>query len=230
MKILVTGAAGFIGFHLSLKLLDNRNKVFGIDNLNNYYDVNLKKDRVKILKSHKFKNFKFLKLDLTNFQRLNNYYKNKFDVVINLAAQAGVRYSILNPHTYLKNNIDTFLNILECSKINKIKHLIFASTSSVYGLDSKMPFNEKGTNHPTHIYAATKKSNELMAHSYSHLFNLPTTGLRFLQFTVHGEDQIWHYLSLQKILLKIKKLKYLIMANTLEILHILMILLTVYVY
>lgn len=186
MKILVTGAAGFIGFHLSKKLLDNRIKVFGVDNLNNYYDVNLKKDRVKILNNHKSGNFKFIKLDLNNLVKLKSYFKkNRFDIVINLAAQAGVRYSILKPHTYLKNNIDTFLNILECCKIYKIKHLIFASTSSVYGLDAKLPFSEKkGTNHPTHIYASTKKSNELMAHSYSHLFNLPATGLRF--FTVYG--------------------------------------------
>ena len=186
MKILVTGAAGFIGFHLAKRLINDEYQVCGLDNLNNYYDIELKKKRIKILNANKSKKFKFIKLDLQNKKKLSQLFsKNKFDFVVNLAAQAGVRYSILNPNLYLKNNVDTFLNILECCKDNKVKHLVYASTSSVYGIDSLMPFKEnRGSNHPTHIYAATKKCNELMAHSYSHLFNLPTTGLRF--FTVYG--------------------------------------------
>jgi len=186
MKILITGAAGFIGFHLSKRLLEKKHYIYGLDNINNYYDTNLKKKRISLLKKLSAKKFKFIKLDLKNKKKLDELFvKFKFDIVVNLAAQAGVRYSIENPKNYLQNNIDTFLNILECSRKQNIKHLIYASTSSVYGLDSLMPFKEdRGSNHPTHIYAATKKCNELMAHSYSHLFNLPTTGLRF--FTVYG--------------------------------------------
>ena len=186
MKILITGSAGFIGFHLSKRLLEKKHQVYGLDNINNYYDTSLKKKRISLLKKLSTKKFKFIKLDLQNKNKLNELFvKYKFDIVINLAAQAGVRYSIENPKIYLQNNIDTFLNLLECCRKQSIKHLIYASTSSVYGLDSLMPFKEdKGSNHPTHIYAATKKCNELMAHSYSHLFNLPTTGLRF--FTVYG--------------------------------------------
>ena len=186
MKILITGSAGFIGFHLSKTLLEKKYQVYGLDNINNYYDASLKKKRISLLKKLSTNKFKFIKLDLQNKNKLNELFvKYKFDIVINLAAQAGVRYSIENPKIYLQNNIDTFLNLLECCRKQSIKHLIYASTSSVYGLDSLMPFKEdKGSNHPTHIYAATKKCNELMAHSYSHLFNLPTTGLRF--FTVYG--------------------------------------------
>ena len=182
MKILVTGVAGFIGYHLSNKLLLKNYKVIGIDNVNNYYDVRLKK-RIKLLKN---KNFIFYKLDLRNTKKLNEIFKKyKFDYVVNLAAQAGVRYSLVKPKLYIENNVTTFLNILENCKSFKVKHLIYASTSSVYGLDKNMPFTEnKGSNHPTHIYAATKKCNEMMAHSYSYLYNLPTTGLRF--FTVYG--------------------------------------------
>ncbi len=184
MKTLVTGAAGFIGMHTCKALLKQKKQVIGIDNINNYYDTELKKKRLKVLK--KYKNFKFHKIDLRNFKKINNLFKKyKFKHVINLAAQAGVRYSILNPQSYVDNNITGFLNILENCKIFKVKHLLYASSSSVYGANKKIPFSETdGVNHPISFYAATKRSNELMAHCYSHLYNLPTTGLRF--FTVYG--------------------------------------------
>ena len=184
MKTLVTGAAGFIGMHTCIALLKQKENVIGIDNINNYYDIELKKNRLKELK--KYKNFKFYKIDLRDFKKINNLFKKfKFKYVINLAAQAGVQYSILNPQSYIDNNITGFLNILENCKIFKIKHLLYASSSSVYGANKKIPFSETdGVNHPISIYAATKRSNELMAHCYSHLYNLPTTGLRF--FTVYG--------------------------------------------
>ena len=184
--ILVTGCAGFIGFHVSSIILKNKkNKILGLDNLNNYYDVNLKKNRLKILK--KKKNFFFHKVDLLNKKKIFNLVKkNKIKIIIHLAAQAGVRYSILKPEVYIASNIKGFLNILEACRHFKIQNLIYASTSSVYGLSTKIPFkeNENNTNHPMQLYAATKKSNELMAHAYSWLFNIPTTGLRF--FTVYG--------------------------------------------
>jgi len=184
MKILVTGAAGFIGMHTCIALLEKGKEVVGIDNLNKYYDVKLKNDRLKILK--KYKNFLFLKIDLKSKKNLENIFKKfKFKFVINLAAQAGVRYSLINPHSYIDSNITGFLNILENCKKYKIKHLLYASSSSVYGANKKVPFSEEhGVNHPISVYAATKRSNELMAHAYSHLYNLPTTGLRF--FTVYG--------------------------------------------
>ena len=185
MKILITGCAGFIGFHLAKKLLSNNKfRVYGIDNLNTYYDVRLKQDRLKILK--KYINFNFKKLDISNFAKLSkNFKENKYDYVINLAAQAGVRYSITNPDTYFENNISGFYNILEVSKNIKIKHLIFASTSSVYGDQSKWPLKENfNTDKPLSFYAATKKINEVMAYSYSNIYKLPCTGLRF--FTVYG--------------------------------------------
>ena len=185
MNILITGSAGFIGYHLSIKLLSNRkNNIFGLDNLNNYYDVKLKKDRLKNLK--KYKNFNFNKIDISDKKKINSFFKkNKIDVVINLAAQAGVRYSLINPYSYVKTNIDGFLNILEGCKNHKIKHLIYASTSSVYGGNVRIPFIETDkTEKPLQLYASTKKTNELFAHAYSNLYNLPTTGLRF--FTVYG--------------------------------------------
>ena len=184
MNILVTGAAGFIGFHVSSLLLKKNFNVYGIDNLNNYYDVNLKLARLKILK--KKKNFYFQKIDIRNYKILFNYTKkNKIDVIINLAAQAGVRYSLINPKSYLDSNIYGFLNILEISRHLKIKNLLTASTSSVYGLNKNFPLSEnKVSDHPIQFYAATKKSNEIMAHSYSHLFKIPITCLRF--FTVYG--------------------------------------------
>ena len=185
MNILITGCAGFIGFSLSYKLLNlDKNNIFGVDNLNDYYDVELKKNRVNKLK--KFKNFDIKKLDISNFNSLNNYIKkNKIKIIINLAAQAGVRYSIEQPQAYLESNIVGFFNILEVSRINKIKHLLFASTSSVYGSSTDFPLSESSnTDAPLSFYAATKKSNELMAHSYSNIHKLPCTGFRF--FTVYG--------------------------------------------
>jgi len=180
----ITGAAGFIGFHLSKRLLEEGCKVIGLDNLNNYYDVNLKKSRLEILK--KYDKFQFEYTDLENKEELEKIFKNnKIDIVVNLAAQAGVRYSITNPETYIQSNIVGFFNILEVCRHNKIEHLLYASSSSVYGMNVKMPFSvHDNVDHPISLYAATKKSNELMAHTYSHLYGLPTTGLRF--FTVYG--------------------------------------------
>ncbi len=184
MSVLITGSAGFIGYHLSKKLLNDNIHVHGVDNLNNYYDVKLKKDRTNDLKKNK--KFNFYKTDLCEFKKLDKIIKkNKIKYVIHLAAQAGVRYSIKNPRAYFESNLEGFFNILELSKINKIKHLIFASTSSVYGDTKKFPLNENdSTDHPLSFYAATKKSNEIMAHSYSYIHNLPCTGVRF--FTVYG--------------------------------------------
>jgi UDP-glucuronate 4-epimerase len=187
MKILVTGAAGFIGFHLIKALLGNDCFIVGIDNLNTYYDVQLKKDRLHILnKSATNENFIFIELDLSDRQAMTNLFAQyKFDIVINLGAQAGVRYSIENPQAYMDSNMVGFLNVLEGCRHSNIKHLIYASSSSVYGMNIKQPFStEDRVDYPISLYAATKKSNELMAHSYSHLYNIPTTGLRF--FTVYG--------------------------------------------
>jgi len=184
MKILITGVAGFIGFHLAEKLLKLKYEVYGIDNLNNYYDIELKKNRLKKFKENK--NFKFYFSSLSEKSKLNNIVKkNKIKYIVNLAAQAGVRYSIDNPEQYFKSNIEGFFNILEISKNNKIKHLIYASTSSVYGDNKKFPLEEKSqTDKPLSFYAASKKTNEVMAYSYSHIYKIPTTGLRF--FTVYG--------------------------------------------
>ncbi|WP_431803289.1 NAD-dependent epimerase [Halobacillus andaensis] len=184
MSILVTGAAGFIGMHLSKKLLDLGYKVVGFDNVNDYYETQLKKDRLEIL--NKYDHFTFYQEDLANLNAVNNCFEQEnIDIVINLAAQAGVRYSLENPHAYIDSNIQGFTNILEASRHSKVKHLIYASSSSVYGANVKMPFSTSdAVDHPVSLYAATKKSNELMAHTYSHLYNIPTTGLRF--FTVYG--------------------------------------------
>ena len=185
MKILVTGCAGFIGYHVVLKLLSsNKNNIFGIDNLNNYYDIGLKRNRLKNLRKNK--KFVFKKLDINNFNGTKKLFsKNKFDVVIHLAAQAGVRYSIHNPKVYFDSNISGFFNIIENSRLNKIKHLIFASTSSVYGDTNKYPLKEEyNTDKPLSFYAASKKANEVIAYSYSNIYKLPTTALRF--FTVYG--------------------------------------------
>jgi UDP-glucuronate 4-epimerase len=184
MKYLITGAAGFIGFHLSKLLLGQGNSVVGIDNLNEYYDVNLKKARLNELKDDP--GFTFHKLDLVDRKGIEKLFsENNFDYVVNLAAQAGVRYSLENPHAYVDSNIVGFLNILEGCRNNDIKHLVFASSSSVYGANTMMPFSvHHNVDHPVSLYAATKKSNELMAHSYASLYKLPCTGLRF--FTVYG--------------------------------------------
>ena len=189
MTILITGVAGFIGFHTAKKLIKRGITVLGIDNLNNYYDVNLKKARLEQLQklsNNDETKFTFKKIDLVDKENLNKLFSEfKPCVVINFAAQAGVRYSIENPSTYIESNIVGFGNILENCKQTNVRHLIFASSSSVYGGNQNMPFSEnKSADHPLSIYGATKKSNELMAHAYSHLFNLPVTGLRF--FTVYG--------------------------------------------
>jgi len=193
MKVLVTGNAGFIGFHTTKKLLEGGHKVVGIDNLNNYYDVSLKKARLSNLEKtaeisrKKFNNnYSFHKIELNNKDSLFQLFRTeKFDTVIHLAAQAGVRYSLENPSVYIESNIVGFLNILESCRHNKVKHLTYASTSSVYGSNTDFPFKEDhSADHPIQLYASTKRSNELMAHSYSYLFNLPTSGLRF--FTVYG--------------------------------------------
>lgn len=187
MKALVTGAAGFIGYHLGMALLDRNDEVVGIDNLNDYYDPALKQLRLdEIAKHPKYSNFEFLQADISDKSFIEQLFVQKsFDVVINLAAQAGVRYSLDNPHAYVDSNIVGFLNILEGCRQSKVKHLIYASSSSVYGMNVKQPFNINDiVDYPISLYAATKKSNELMAHAYSHLFQIPTTGLRF--FTVYG--------------------------------------------
>ncbi len=199
MKILVTGTAGFIGFHLAKKLLDRRDEVIGLDNINDYYDVNLKYARLnelginkedikenELISSFIYPKHKFIKLDLANTENINRLFKEeKFDAVCNLAAQAGVRYSIENPHAYIDSNVKGFMNILEACRHNDVKNLVFASSSSVYGLNKSQPFKTSDhTDHPISLYAATKKSNEMMAHTYSHLYGISTTGLRF--FTVYG--------------------------------------------
>ena len=183
-SILVTGAAGFIGFHLSIKLCKLGYAVTGIDNLNDYYDVNLKHSRLNQLKQ--LPDFTFQQLDLTDKKGIDKLFQEvNFNYVVNLAAQAGVRYSLTNPYAYLESNLHGFLNILEACRHNKTEHLIYASSSSVYGANKTMPFSvHHNVDHPISLYAATKKSNELMAHTYSALYNLPTTGLRF--FTVYG--------------------------------------------
>lgn len=184
---LITGATGFIGFHLCKRLLDDGNDVVGIDNINDYYDVNLKHARLAILQ--KYNNFTFNKIDIADLHDMKTIFskhrKAAFDVVINLAAQPGVRYSLKNPHSYISTNIVGFTNILECCRHNNVKHLVFASSSSIYGLNDKIPFSvSDNVDHPVSLYAASKKANELMAHTYAHLYNLPCTGLRF--FTVYG--------------------------------------------
>ncbi len=199
MKVLVTGAAGFVGYHLARALVIQDHEVVGLDSINDYYDVNLKYDRLsetgiernsiewnKPVKSKTFPNYCFVQMNLKDSEELNKLFSDiGFDIVINLAAQAGVRYSISNPMAYVESNVTGFMNILECARNFKIKHLIYASSSSVYGINDEVPFSEDfNTDKPVSLYAATKKSNELMAYTYSHLYGIPTTGLRF--FTVYG--------------------------------------------
>ena len=184
MKILVTGAAGFIGFHVAQILLERGDEVVGLDNLNDYYDVSLKEARLAILKRHS--NFRFVKLDFADREEMPALFASeKFERVMHLAAQAGVRYSIQNPLAYIDSNVVGFANILEGCRHNGVAHLVYASTSSVYGANTKMPFSvHQNVDHPLSFYAATKKANELMAHTYAQLYGLPVTGLRF--FTVYG--------------------------------------------
>lgn len=199
MRILVTGTAGFIGFHLAKQLIDRGDEVIGLDSINDYYDVNLKYNRLaetgitreaivynRLVQSEIHPNYQFIQLQLEDKENVAQLFEEQqFDKVCHLAAQAGVRYSLENPHAYIDSNIVGFVNVLEGCRHQKIKHFVYASSSSVYGLNEKMPFSTSDNiDHPISLYAATKKSNELMAHSYSHLFNLPTTGLRF--FTVYG--------------------------------------------
>ncbi|CAN5800918.1 NAD-dependent epimerase [soil metagenome] len=199
MKILITGTAGFIGFHVAKRFLAEGEEVIGLDSINDYYDVNLKYDRLKqcgvdhqlvtyneLVKSSSYPGYSFMQLKLEDRENLQQLFADqKFDVVINLAAQAGVRYSLTNPYAYIDSNITGFINILECCRHNKVSHLAYASSSSVYGANETVPFStSQVVDHPISLYAASKKSNELMAHVYSHLFGLPTTGIRF--FTVYG--------------------------------------------
>jgi UDP-glucuronate 4-epimerase len=205
--ILVTGCAGFIGFHLSRRLLSEGYNVLGIDNLNDYYDVSLKKDRLQKLKANH--NFNFFQAALEDRDVINDIFKNHtVSKVINLAAQAGVRYSLINPYAYIDSNVYGFMNLLESCRKNHVDHFIYASSSSVYGANTQMPFSvHHNVDHPVSLYAATKKANELMAHTYSHLYGLPTTGLRF--FTVYGP---WGrpdmaYFSFTKAILSNKPIK-----------------------
>lgn len=183
-KVFVTGAAGFIGFHLSRRLLEEDNAVVGLDNLNPYYDVTLKEARLSLLEKHSA--FRFIRVDIADRKAMAAYFaEERPDIVVNLAAQAGVRYSLKNPHAYVESNLVGFMNILEGCRHHHIKHLVFASSSSVYGANTRMPFSvHDNVDHPLSLYAATKKANELMAHSYAALYGLPCTGLRF--FTVYG--------------------------------------------
>lgn len=209
---LITGAAGFIGYYLSKRLLEQGSRVIGIDNINDYYDVNLKHDRLNQLKL--FSRFEFRRVDISYKDLIIKVFEDyKPNIVVNLAAQAGVRYSIENPDMYIQSNIVGFFNILEACRNHPVDHLVYASSSSVYGSNKKVPFEESDVvDQPESLYAATKKSNELMAHTYSHLYKIPVTGLRFLLFTAQWVAQIWPIMDLPKNILRVNLLKYLIMV------------------
>lgn len=203
MKVLVTGAAGFIGYHVSCALMARGDSVVGVDNMNTYYDVALKRARLRAVESSGASSFDFVECDITDQPAIRELFDSqRFDAVINLAAQAGVRYSIDHPQAYIESNINGFMTILECCRHVPVGHLVYASSSSVYGMNSKMPFSTTdNVDHPVSLYAATKKANELMAHTYSHLYGVPTTGLRF--FTVYGpwgRPDMAYYLFTQAIL------------------------------
>ena len=198
-KFLITGSVGFIGYHLTKQLIDAGLNVVGIDNINSYYNVKLKYDKLpllgineiylwpnKLFQSNKYQNFQFAKIDITDRYQIEELFRReKFDIIVNLAAQAGVQYSLQNPHSYIDNNITGFINLIDAAQRNGVKHFIYASSSSVYGNRDNVPFKEEdNVDHPISLYAASKKANELMAHTYSHLYGLKTTGLRF--FTVYG--------------------------------------------
>ena len=216
-RILVTGSSGFIGSYLCMRLLKDSNcTIIGIDNMNNYYDVSLKEERFnKIKELDKDNRFSFIKGDISDKEFINNLFKdNKFDIVVNLAAQAGVRYSIENPDVYIESNIIGFYNILEACRYNPVKHLVYASSSSVYGGNTKIPFStDDKVDNPVSLYAATKKTDELLAHTYSHLYKIPTTGLRF--FTVYGPmgRPDMAYFSFTNKLVKGEKIKIFNMGN-----------------
>jgi len=217
MKILVTGTAGFIGFHLAKRLLERGDEVVGIDSINDYYDSSLKYGRLahtgvereKIcygsqVQSSTYANHTFIQLKLEDRDSLLSLFReNRFDCVCHLAAQAGVRYSLTNPHAYIDSNITGFINILEACRHNPVRHLTYASSSSVYGLNTSMPFStHHNVDHPVSLYAASKKANELMAHCYSHLYSIPPRAFGFLPFTVHGAGLTWHCFSLPKPFLR----------------------------
>lgn len=224
MKVLITGSAGFIGSTLAIKLLERGDQVVGIDNINDYYDVNLKQARLARVKA--YEGFTEIKAGIEDREAMERVFsQHKPQRVVNLAAQAGVRYSLSNPHAYIESNIVGFMNVLECCRHNQVEHLVYASSSSVYGANTTMPFSvHNNVDHPLSLYAASKKSNELMAHTYSHLYQLPTTGLRFSRYTDRGEDPIWLYLCLPKTSCRASPLTYLTTATTVAISRLSMIL------
>lgn len=228
MRLLITGAAGFIGFHLAKTRLECGDSVIGIDNLNDYYDVSLKLARLEQLQA--YPNFQFYQADISDLHKVNEIFSlHKPQRVVNLAAQAGVRYSLSHPHTYAQSNVVGFTHIVEACRHHQVEHLVYASTSSVYGANGSQPYQEKdGANHPLTIYAATKKANELIAHAYSNLYQLPTTGLRF--FTVYGpwgRPDMAFFLS-RAISLPINRFTFITMAKCNEISPTLMILWSVF--
>ena len=228
MKILVTGSAGFIGSALTISLLNRGDNVVGIDNHSDYYDPSLKEARLSRHFDHP--NYTHIRMDIEDREAMDKLFKEQqFEGVVNLAAQAGVRYSIENPMAYINTNMVGFANVLEGCRHNNVEHFVYASSSSVYGANTKMPFSiHDNVDHPLSLYAATKKSNELMAHTYSHLYGLPTTGLRFLPCMARGVDLIWHFLNLRNLFLIGNQLMSIIMEIIVETSRTLTILLMVF--